>query len=61
MAINLALLLFAEEVGARKRQKYSIIVQMFFAFGALTAAFFFYLFENWRVVWCLLVAAPALI
>ena len=61
VAVNLSLLLFAEEVGARRRQKYSIIVQMFFALGALTAAFFFYLFEHWRVVWCLLVAAPALI
>jgi hypothetical protein len=34
---------------------------MFFAGGALVVTFFFYLFEHWRVVWCLMVAAPAVI
>ncbi len=60
-SINLCLIFFGEAVGSKKRQKYSIIVQIFFALGALTVTLFFFLFEDWRVVWCLLVAAPALI
>lgn len=43
-AINLTLVFFAEVVGGSKRQKYSIIVQVFFAGGALVVTFFFYLF-----------------
>jgi uncharacterized membrane protein len=60
-SINICLFFFGEVVGTNKRQKYSIIVQIFFALGALIVTFFFFLFYNWRVVWCLLVAAPALI
>ena len=61
VALNLTLLFFAEEVGSKKRQKYSIIVQMFFAIGALVSIFFFYIFDHWRVVWIVLVAIPAVV
>jgi hypothetical protein len=43
-SINICLFFFGETVGTKKRQKYSIIVQIYFALGALIATFFFYLF-----------------
>lgn len=61
VSISISLLFFSEAVSGRKRQKYSIAVQCFFAVGALVVTLFFFIFENWRVVWCLLVTAPALV
>jgi len=60
-SIGLCLIFFGESTGAKKRQKYSIIVQIFFCLGALTTVLFFYIFAHWRVTWCFLVTAPALI
>jgi cytochrome c oxidase subunit IV len=48
-------------VGNRKRQKYSVIVQMFFTVGALVMTLFFYVIDNWRINWCFLVVAPSLL
>lgn len=60
-AINICFFFFGEVVGDKKRQKYSVIVQIFFTVGALIVTLFFYLIDNWRIVWCFLVAAPAII
>ena len=59
--INITLLFFSEGVENKKRQKYSVIVQIFFAVGALIVTFFFYVIDDWRIIWCMMVAAPAII
>lgn len=48
-------------VGDKKRQKYSVFVQIFFTLGAMAVTLFFSLIDNWRVNWIILVAGPAII
>lgn len=43
-SINICLFFFGEAVGSKNRQKYSIIVQIFFALGALVVTLFFFIF-----------------
>lgn len=48
-------------VNNSKRQKYSIVMQIFFTLGALAATTLFYFINNWRIIWCLIVIAPAIV
>ena len=58
---NITFLFFCETLNNSKRQKYSIIVQIFFTLGALVGTTCFYLINDWRIVWSILVVFPALI
>lgn len=46
-------------MGDEKRQKYSVIIQIFFTVGAMLTTLFFYLIPSWRLNWIILVAAPS--
>lgn len=59
--INICFFFFGEVVGDEKRQKYSVIVQVFFCLGAMIITLFFYLISEWRINWIILVAAPSVI
>jgi MFS family permease len=60
-ANSLTFLFFCEVVNNKKRQKYSILMQIFFTIGALVATTLFYWINDWRIVWSLIVVAPALV
>jgi MFS family permease len=60
-AINICFFFFGEVVGDKKRQKYSVFVQIFFTLGAMTVTLFFSLIDSWRINWIVLVAGPAII
>lgn len=60
-ANSLTFLFFCEVVNNSKRQKDSIIMQIFFTLGALAATTLFYLVSDWRIIWSILVIVPALI
>jgi MFS transporter, OCT family, solute carrier family 22 (organic cation transporter), member 4/5 len=60
-ANSITLLFFCEVLNNRKRQQYSVIVQIFFTIGALVATVLFYIINSWRIVWSVLVIIPALV
>lgn len=60
-AINICFFFFGEVVGDAKRQKYSVFVQIFFTLGAMVITLFFFLINNWRINYIVLVTAPAII
>jgi hypothetical protein len=60
-AINICFFFFGEVVGDKKRQKYSVFVQIFFTLGAMTITLFFSLIDSWRINWIVLVAGPSVI
>jgi hypothetical protein len=60
-AINICFFFFGEVVGDKKRQKYSVFVQIFFTLGAMVVTLFFSLIDSWRFNWIVLVAGPAVI
>lgn len=59
--INICFFFFGEVVGDEKRQKYSVIIQIFFCLGAMATTLFFYLIPSWRINWIILVTAPSII
>ena len=59
--INICFFFFGEVVGDEKRQKYSVIVQIFFCLGAMVTTLFFYLINSWRLNWIILVAGPSVL
>ena len=60
-AINICFFFFGEVVGDAKRQKDSVIVQIFFTVGAMVITLFFSLIDSWRINWIILVAGPAVL
>jgi MFS family permease len=60
VSINIAFFFFGEVVGDEKRQKYSVLVQIWFPVGAMLMTGFFYLIDNWRLVWIILIAIPTI-
>jgi len=60
-AINICFFFFSEIVGDKKRQQYSVLVQVLFTLGAMVSTLLFYLIDNWRVVWTIGATGPALI
>jgi MFS family permease len=60
-ANNITFLFFCETLNNQKRQRYSIIVQVFFTVGGLVCTTLFFLINDWRIVWSLLVVFPAVI
>jgi MFS family permease len=59
--INICFFFFGEVVGDAKRQKYSVIIQIFFCLGAMIITLFFYLISEWRTNWLILVTGPAVV
>jgi hypothetical protein len=60
-AINICFFFFGEVVGDKKRQEYSVIVQILFTLGAMTVTLFYYLIPNWRIVSIVAVTIPSII
>jgi len=48
-------------VGDEKREKYSVFVQIWFPVGAMVITGFFYLMDNWRVIWIILIVGPGML
>jgi MFS family permease len=60
-AINICFYFFGEVVGDKKRQQYSVIVQILFTLGAMTVTLFYYLIPNWRIVSIISITIPSII
>ena len=60
-AVNICFFFFGEVVGDKKRQKYSVFVQIFWTLGAMLLTLLFFLIDNWRLNWIIVVVIPALI
>ena len=58
---NITFLFFCETLNNKKRQRYSIIVQIFFTLGALVGTSFFYLINDWRIIWGVLVVFTSIV
>ena len=59
--MNICFFFFNEVVGEEKRQKYSVIIQIFWCLGALLVTGFFYFIELWRINWIILITVPTVI
>jgi len=60
-AVNICFFFFGEVVGDKKRQQYSVLVQVFWTIGAMLLALLFFLIDNWRLNWIIVVVIPAII
>jgi len=60
-AINITYLYFCEISNNKIRQRYSVIIQIFFTIGAFVATTLFFVIPNWRIIWGLVVTFPAII
>lgn len=61
-AANSVTFLFCCEVlSNEKRQKYSVIMQIFFTIGALVGTLLFSMVSEWKIIWSGLVIIPTLI
>ena len=58
-SINLCFYFLGEVVESKTRQKYSILIQPWFATGALVITFVFYLIKNWRIVCIITITGPS--
>ena len=60
-AINICFFFFGEVVGDKKRQQYSVLVQIFFTGAAMLSTLFYSLVDDWRYNWISMVTGPAII
>ena len=60
-SINMCFYFLGEVVEGKTRQKYSVLIQPWFATGALVMTFLFYIIKNWRIVCIIIIAGPSLI
>jgi MFS family permease len=60
-SLNATIFFFNEILTNVKRQKYSVFVQLAFAFGSIIISSFYYLAGHWRIGSIILITIPSLI
>lgn len=60
-AINICFYFITETMESKNRQKYSILIQVFFSLGGLVNVGYFYLLKNWRVIMLIFLIAPSIV
>lgn len=59
--VNICFYFIAETMEAKNRQKYSIIIQIFFSLGGVFNIGYYYVLRNWRIVAWVFLIAPSLV
>lgn len=60
-AINICFYFITETMEAQSRQKYSILIQVFFCLGGVVNIAYFYFLKNWRVIMWIFLIAPSVL
>ncbi len=60
-AFNICFYFIAETTSETHREKYSVLVQLFFGFGVVSNVAYFYLFGDWKIIMFLFYVLPSLL
>lgn len=60
-AINICFYFITETMESKHRQKYCILIQVFFSLGGVVNIGYFYIFRNWRSITWIFLIAPSVI
>lgn len=60
-AINICFYFITETMEAKYRQKYSILIQVFFSLGGVVNIGYFYIFKNWKIITWIFLIVPSVI
>lgn len=60
-AVNICFYFITETMEAQFRQKYSILIQVFFCLGGITNIAYYYILKNWKLVVWLFLATPSIL
>jgi MFS family permease len=60
-AINICFYFITETVESSARQKYSVLIQLFFCLGGVVNVLYFYWFHNWRMILWVFIFLPSII
>ncbi len=60
-AVNICFYFITETMEAKYRQKYSILIQVFFCLGGIFNVAYYYLLTNWRLITWVFLIAPSIV